>query len=87
MNELIKLSLNEKGEQVVSARELYDFLGYDLAHWAKWYEKNIIKNDFAIENEDWVVFTPSAKTSGGRTTKDFVITFSSVKEVKKSRKK
>lgn len=56
--------------KAVSARELYEGLGYNPAHWAKWYKKNIEDNQFAIVNEDWVGFTLSVN---GNETKDFVI--------------
>lgn len=55
MNELIKISENN-GKKVVSAKELYLFLDYDISNWSKWYKKNIIENEFAIENEDWCSF-------------------------------
>jgi anti-repressor protein len=82
MENLITINKTAKGTDVVSARELYEGLGFDTSHWAKWYEKNIIKNQFVKENEDWVVLAPSAKTSeGGRPTKDFVITLDFAKRL------
>ena len=55
MEEIIKINNNE-GKLTVSARELYLKLGYNIAVWARWYKKNIIKNQFAIEGEDWIPF-------------------------------
>lgn len=82
MEEIIKIKQSPKGTAVVSARELYDGLGFDASHWAKWYDKNIIKNQFVTENEDWAVFALSAKTSeGGRPTKDFTITLDFAKRL------
>ena len=67
--ELIKIT-EKNGEKAVSAKELYDFLGYNKAHWAKWYRKNIEENDFAIESIDFQTFTLRAN---GNETKDFAL--------------
>lgn len=70
MNELIKIT-EQDGRQVVSARELYDFLGLNKSHYKRWYIKNIIENDFAEEGVDWVGF---AIMVNGNDTKDFALT-------------
>jgi len=54
--ELIKIEVIEQ-KQRVGGRELYEFLGYEKAHWKRWYQKNILNNDFAIEKEDYRGFT------------------------------
>jgi phage anti-repressor protein len=54
--ELIKIT-EHNGSKAVSARELYEFLGFKKAHWNRWYNKNIIENQFALENEDYQGFT------------------------------
>jgi phage anti-repressor protein len=64
--ELIKIQENDKGQRVVSAKELYLILGYDKSNWSSWYKKNIVENDFAIENEDWIGFV---LTTNGNETK------------------
>lgn len=51
MNGLIKVT-ERNGMSIVSARELYDFLGFDKSNWKRWSEKNIARNEFAIESED-----------------------------------
>jgi len=71
MEQLIKVQANENGQQVVSAKELYVYLGYDKSHWASWSKKNIENNEFAIENTDYQTF---ALMANGNETKDFVIT-------------
>lgn len=55
MNELIKIE-DRNGKKAVSARELYDKLGFDSKNWKRWYQKNIIDNPYASENADWVGF-------------------------------
>jgi len=70
MSELIKITEDVAGNKIVSARELYQKLGYDLSQWSRWYKKNIVNNNFAIENEDWVGFDIK---SNGNDTKDFAL--------------
>lgn len=73
MQQLIKITTNEQGSKVVSAKELYDFLGYDKSQWSRWYKKNIEENPFAIENQDWVGFDIVSSSNNGAITKDFAL--------------
>ena len=75
--ELIKIT-EQNGRQAVSARELYEFLGYNKAHWAKWYRKNIEENEFSIENEDYQTLTLSVN---GNETKDFALSIDFAKRL------
>ncbi|MEN9913996.1 MAG: hypothetical protein RL528_732 [Bacteroidota bacterium] len=72
--QLIKIIETEKG-QVVSAKELYDNLGLSTKHYAKWYNKNLLSNDFAIENEDYVELPLSGRS------RDFAITIDFAKRI------
>lgn len=54
MNDLIKVTTNNQGQQVVSARELYLGLGLNKSNWSRWYPTNIIKNEFFKENVEWM---------------------------------
>ena len=68
MKELIKITKNEEGQQLVSARELHDFLeiGQDFTNWIK----RMITYGFE-ENKDFTV----AKISEGKVTRhEYVIT-------------
>lgn len=78
MNELIKIQ-NQDGNQVVSAQELYDFLELNRSNWSRWSEKNIVKNQFAVEGEDWTGGFV-IKTSGNETN-DFYITTNFAKKL------
>lgn len=80
MEELIKIT-EHNGKKAVSARELYEFLGYNSTQWGRWYTKNIINNRFAEENEDWIVFDMMSKTQVGRPTKDFAISIDFAKKL------
>nr|WP_315173649.1 phage antirepressor KilAC domain-containing protein [uncultured Flavobacterium sp.] len=73
MQQLIKIT-QQRGQQVVSARELHDYLGYDKSQWKRWYEKNILDNPFALENVDYQFFDTMSKNKKGRPTTDFAIT-------------
>lgn len=75
--ELIKIT-ERNGNKVVSARELYQFLGYNNTQWKRWYEKNIINNDFVIENEDYLGFDTM---SSGNKVKDFALKIDFAKKI------
>ena len=77
MEALIKITENN-GKKSVSARELYEGLGYNSAVWARWYKKNIVNNQFAIENEDWVGFNTMLN---GNDTKDFILSIDFAKKL------
>lgn len=79
--ELIRI-FDNNGNNAVSARELYTFLGYDLSQWKRWYTKNIVNNEFAFENEDYEVFDIMSNTEkGGRPTKDFALSIPFAKKL------
>lgn len=56
MEQLIKITTNDKGAKVVSARELYQVLGYESSQFSRWAKSKIVNNEFAIENQDWKGF-------------------------------
>lgn len=74
---LVKVT-NEKGKLTVSARELYFALELNKTHWKRWYEKNIINNEFFVEARDWVGF---AIMANGNETIDFTITLEMAKHL------
>ena len=77
--QLIKIT-EKDGKQVVSARELYEALGFEASNWSKWYSKNILKNQFAIENEDYVTLVLG--TNVNKTEKkDFALTLDFAKKL------
>lgn len=77
MKELIKITQNENG-QVVNARDLYKFLEYNTSHWKRWYERNILKDIFFIENKDYVKL---ARRENGNDIIDFALTINMAKEL------
>lgn len=74
MGDLIRIT-DANGKQLVSARELYKNLGLASQHYAKWYEKNLISNDFAIKNEDYTELPQSGRS------KDFALTIDFAKRI------
>ena len=85
MKELIKISERE-GKQVVSARELYIQLGYDISSFSKWATRNIIDNEFAIEGEDWTIVLNSDIdnqwiNNPTKAPKDYAITVNMAKKL------
>jgi len=75
--QLIKIHEKE-GKKLVSAKELYLFLGYDKKHWARWYKKNITDNDFLIENIDYETFSTMVN---GNESFDFSLTIDTSKRI------
>jgi hypothetical protein len=61
--ELIKISTGENGNQVVSARELHEFLG-SKQQFADWIKDRIGKYGF-VENQDFEVFQNFIKNPNG----------------------
>ena len=59
--------------KVVSAKELYIFLGYDISQWSRWSNKNISKNEFAIENVDYQLLDIKSSSNNGTFIKDFAL--------------
>lgn len=79
--ELIEIEVvkNSKGEKVVtSARELYLGLGLSKAVWKRWYDKNIVNNEYFKENIDWVGFNIMLN---GNETQDFEISLDFAKHI------
>ena len=70
MEELIKIT-EYNGKKAVSARELYEKLGFASQHWASWYKKNITSNPFAVQNEDFVQLPLSGRTQDYALSIDF----------------
>lgn len=76
MNELIKVTQNNNGEQLVSARELYEFLG-SKQDFTTWIKNRIEKYDF-VENVDYTLH----KFMEGKNWKhDYVIKLDMAKEL------
>lgn len=65
----------------VSAKTLYDFLGLAPTQWTRWAKKNIIKNPYAIENEDYIIFDLQSNITPGRPTDDYAITLDLAKKL------
>jgi anti-repressor protein len=81
MNELIKISQDEKGEKTVSAKELHAFLlsKKDFSDWIKY---RFYQYGF-IEGTDYVVVFPKIgeKSKKGRPPIDYALTLDTAKEI------
>jgi anti-repressor protein len=77
MNELVIIQ-DFGGKKAVSVKELYEALGLQKAHWAKWYRKNITENPFAAKDEDWVHLTLRVSMPGSQ---DFALTIDFAKKL------
>lgn len=74
--EAVPAIINHNDRPAVSARELYQQLGFDSSNWNKWYKKNILKNSFAIEREDYFELVLSTNR-----TKDFALSLDFAKRI------
>lgn len=79
MNELIKISSNENGEQVVSARELHKGLGLKK-RFSIWWEQN---SKLLIENEDFTSVLSGTVVNNGakRQLQDYALTIDTAKHL------
>ena len=83
MNELIKLqpqTINGNAVEMVSARELHEFLGNgDM--FANWIKHRVEKYGF-VENQDFISFlVATKKPNGGRPSQEYYITLDMAKQL------
>ena len=81
MNELIKITTNEQGSGVVSARDLHEFLEVK-SKFADWIKNRIAKYDFS-EGVDYTELEGFSKNleKGGRPEFDYALTLDMAKEL------
>lgn len=81
MDSLVKISINEKDEQVVSGRELHEFLEVKTLY-KDWIKRKIEKYGF-IENIDFATISQNRLTAQGNETtyKEHILKLSMAKEV------
>lgn len=79
MSNLIPINNDNK----VSGRELYDFLEMDKSNFARWAKTNIVENEFAEENSDFVrlVINEETPTGGKIQREDFQLTIPFAKKL------
>ena len=79
MTELIKITTNESGNQVVSARELHKFLEVET-RFNDWISR--MMNYGFVENVDYQVLLKNEyNLSGGRPSTDYALTLDTAKEI------
>lgn len=69
MNELIKFTpkTTDNGQKGVSARQLYKFLNPNGRNFARWVERNIVKNQYIVKNTDWVEVSETPTNLGSQS--------------------
>ena len=77
MKDLIKITINDKGQQLVSARELHESLEVKK-DFTDWFKYRVAQYGFE-ENLDFT--TILGKSTGGRPSKDFAIKIEMAKEL------
>ena len=78
INELIKVTKDDRGRATISAQELYLFLGMSPSQWSRWSKKNIENNEFVNRGEDWEGFD---LMSSGNKSRDYEITLDFAKRI------
>lgn len=78
MTELIKIEINENNEQLINARELYNFLEIkkDFSDWIK----QMIDYGF-VEDLDFTTFLGKTSNNGGRPKKEYFLKIDMAKEI------
>lgn len=76
----IEIALGIDKEGRTTAKKLYQFLELEPAHYARWYEKNILQNRFAERDVDFWAFTTNGEW-GGQASTDFKLTASFAKKL------
>ena len=81
MKELIKVTTNDKGQQLVSARELHEFLEVK-SRFNDWITNRINKYEF-VEFEDYIAITKTLVTAQGNKSNylDYALTIDMAKEL------
>lgn len=79
MNELVKVTTSENGEQLVSGRELHEYLEVKTQY-TKWFDR--MKEYGFVENVDFTSFSQkSLKPDGGRPEQDHALKLDMAKEI------
>lgn len=83
---LVEHAIQDRRQPGVTARTLYAFLRLNPAAYARWCKKNIVKNPYASEREDWENFQPDVENrlethATGRPTQDFVLSLDFAKRL------
>lgn len=67
----IEIALGIDADGCTTARRLYEFLELDSSHYSRWCKKNILNNQFAEENTDYLRFAIEGETpTGGKLLRD-----------------
>jgi len=76
----IEIALGVDGEGRTTAKKLYNFLELDESHYSRWIKLNILKNQFAEENVDFIPFALNGE-DGGSKTYDYKLSASFAKKL------
>lgn len=72
----IEIALQIDSDGMTTASKLYSFLELNPSNFASWCRRNITRNKFATENEDYIVFVAENENPklGGRPKTDYKLT-------------
>lgn len=73
--------INEE-DRTTTARELYEFLELNPSHYSKWVKRNIVDNQFAVENTDFILLALQGEYSGrGQKATDYKLSIDFAKKL------
>lgn len=76
----IEIALGVDADGMTTAKQLYNFLELNPAHYKRWTTQNIVRNPYGEENIDYFPFTINGEW-GGRATTDYKITANFAKKL------
>lgn len=76
----IEIALGVDADGMTTAKQLYNFLELNPAHYKRWATQNIVRNPYGEENIDYFPFTINGEW-GGRATTDYKITANFAKKL------
>ena len=76
----IEIALGVDSDGMTTAKQLYNFLELNPAHYKRWTTQNIVRNPYGEENIDYFPFTINGEW-GGRATTDYKITANFAKKL------
>lgn len=76
----IEIALHINAEGNTTAKALYEFLELDPSNYSKWAKRNIVENDFALENADYFPFVLQDERNPNPTT-DYCLTATFAKKL------
>lgn len=77
----IEIALGIDKDGMTTAKKLFEFLEMHPKNYARWVSRNILDNEFAVENEDYFPFFHSEERGNPKPTQDYKLSNSFAKKL------